>query len=78
MDKKDNVLKVPPRRYQVNRNGLHGYVEYKPTTKRWYWTFKAQLTIKNEGDALSKEAAELELKKFMDAAAVSKNVRSID
>lgn len=75
---KSNVIKVPPRRYQVNYKGQFGYVEYKPSTKQWHWSFKAVATLKNDGIQETKEAAELELKKFIDAAAMSKHIRSVD
>lgn len=73
-----NVTRPPPRRYQVNYKGLHGWVEYKPSIKKWEWTFKAQMTIKHDGITDTKDLAELEMKKFMDVAAVSKNLRSVD
>jgi hypothetical protein len=73
-----NVTRVPPRRYQVNYKGLHGWVEYAPSLKKWRWSFKAQMTIKHDGETETKDHAELEMKKFMDVAAVSKNLRSVD
>lgn len=78
MEKTGTVIHVKPRRYPVHYKGLHGFVEYKPSDKSWHWSFKAQFTIKNEGTAPSKEHAELELKRYIDTAAVSKNIRSID
>lgn len=78
MNSGSNVTRVPPRRHTVYYKGLHGHVEYKPSTKKWYWIFKTQLTIKNEGEQTTQAAAELELKKFMDVAAKSKSVRSVD
>lgn len=75
---KSNVVNVPPRRYQVNYKGLHGWVEYRPSDKSWHWSLKLQMTIRNEGKENSREKAELELKKVMDVTASSKNVRSID
>jgi hypothetical protein len=73
-----NVTRVPPRRYQVNYKGLHGYVEYRPSDKKWRWTFKAVMKITHDGEQETKDAAELEMKKFMDVAAVSKNLTSVD
>jgi len=78
MENNKNVIPVRPRRYSVNYKGLHGWVEYHPATKTWQWTFKAQFTIKNGGSENTKEEAELQLKKYIDTAAVSKNIRSVD
>lgn len=74
----DKVISVPPRRRRVIYKGLHGWIEYVPSEKAYRWTFKVQLTIKQEGIEKTESKAELELKRFMEKAAVSKNVISID
>ena len=74
----NNVVKVKPRRERVLYRGLHGWVEYVPTQKLWRWQFKAQATINNTGEKSTKDEAIVELKKFMEVAAISPNIRSID
>lgn len=78
MEKNVTTLKVPARRIQVNYKGLHGWLTYDTNDKRWHWTFKAQFVVQNNGDEPTREKAELAMKRFMDAAAVSKSIRSVD
>jgi hypothetical protein len=78
MELKQNVHTMKPRRHRVLYKGLHGWIEYVPSKKQWHWSFKAQMTIKNEGEAKTEAEATLALKQYMEAAAVSTNVRSID
>lgn len=73
-----NVTRVPPRRFPVHYKGLHGFVEYKPSDKKWHWTFKAQMTIKNAGEEESKDKAITALKAYIDVAATSKHITSLD
>jgi hypothetical protein len=77
-EKKDNVVKVPPRRVLVSYKGMHGWVEYRPSTHKWDWTFKAQFTIVNKGTEATQAQAEFEMKKFMEKASVSPNIKSVD
>lgn len=76
--KSATVIQVPPRRKRVLHRGMHGWLIYAPATGKWHWTFKAQFTVTNGGVEDTEAAAELELKKFMEAAAISKNITSLD
>lgn len=76
--KPSNVIKVPPRRYQVNHKGFHGWIEYKPSDNKWHWSSKVQFTITNTGEEKTQAEAELELKKYLATASASKHARSVD
>lgn len=79
MEKKSNVIQVPPRRIKVTHHGLHGWVELIPSTKEWRWTLNTQVTIKQDGIAKGKDEAITILKKFLEAASHgSKHVRTVD
>lgn len=77
-NKSSNVVQVPPRRKRVWHKGLFGWLEYLPSIKAWRWIFKAQFTVTNSGQEKTEAQAEYELKKFMDAASISKNIQSVD
>lgn len=64
----DNVVKVPPRRIAVHHKGLHGYVEYHPSSKKWTFTLKLlqRIVIKDVAD--SQEEAKLRLKQKIEVA----------
>jgi len=64
----DNVVKVPPRRMSVHYKGLHGYVEYHPSSKKWTFTLKLLQRIVINGTADSAEHAKLELKQKIEIA----------
>lgn len=72
------VVHVQPRRFQVNHKGFHGFVQFNPGDRTWEWSLKLQTTIKQNGVQDSREAATLELKQFIEVAAQSKTLRSID
>jgi hypothetical protein len=76
----DNVVKVPPRRVAVHYKGLHGYVEYHPSTKKWTFTLKLLQRIVINGVADSLEEGKLLLKQKIEVAMSGggKNISSED
>ncbi len=74
----ESNIRVVARRYRVVHKGLHGFVEYLPTTKLWQWTLNLLFSTKQTSVESTKEQAELELKREIEVVADSKHVRSVD
>lgn len=75
-EKQSNVIPVPPRRKMITHKGLHGWIEWRPSVKRWGYTCKLKYIVPLGGEALSEAEAEFELKKLLDIA-LSKPVKNI-
>jgi len=75
---KNKVVNIPPRTELINHKGLHATLRYNPNNKKWNWVLKTQYTVIQKGSQDDKATAILEAKGFMEIAAASKNVRSID
>lgn len=79
-EKKDNVIKVPPRRRIIYWKGLHGVIEYRPALKCWQAVVKLIYPVDHKSEAKTEAEAELEVKKVIEIAIAgkNKNVRSVD
>lgn len=76
----NNIIRVPPRRYKVLHKGMHGWVEYHPSTKTWSYSIKWQTTFTHMGEAAKEAEAVLELKTAIDVLSTGglATVRSIE
>jgi hypothetical protein len=74
----DNVIHVPPRRRRIVYKGMHGWVEYHPSTKTWSYKMRFETRFTHEGEARTEAEAVLELKVAIDVLSNSSRNRSID
>jgi hypothetical protein len=74
----NNVIHVPPRRHRVVYKGMHGWVEYHPSTKSWTYRLRFETKFTHEGEARTEAEAVLELKCAIDILASSARNKSID
>lgn len=81
MTPKNNVIRVPPRRYRVIHKGMHGWVEFHPSSKMWSYSFKFQTTNVAKGEMKTEAEAVLQIKTVIDlikSGSADTSIRSID
>lgn len=76
---KNNIVRVPPRRKRYYHKGMHGWVEYHPSTKTWTYTLKLQITTVHKETLDTEAEAVLQLKRAIEIAiGGGVSIRSID